>query len=229
MDNSHGGILKTFKYSVFSEIATSFVHEMKNPISAITLGMEFFDMSLAEGDPQKETLRSIYKSSEKLNALLDNLLVYYQNGNSEKTPFKISQIARQAVSLVNYFTTRHQVKVEITEAVQEPWITSRASLVMQGLVYLMVWSAKRMPQGGKMLIEVLPEGQSVVLNFHDQGPALDAGQRARIMNPELPLGPNADDLGPQLARHLFQENGAEFKLNAGQPEALLFSVKFNNQ
>jgi len=229
MENNYGGILKTFKYAVFSEIATSFVHEMKNPISAITLGMEFFDMNLADGDPQKETLRSIYRSSEKLNALLDSLLVYYQNGNTEKTPVSISQIVRQAVSLVNYFTTRHQVKVEITDSPQEPWITSRASLMMQGLVYMMVWSAKRMPQGGKMLIEVLPEGQSVVLNFHDQGPALDAGQRARIMNPELPLGPNADDLGPQLARHLFQENGAEFKLNAGQPDTMLFTVKFKNQ
>ncbi|MHB8156455.1 MAG: sensor histidine kinase [Desulfocucumaceae bacterium] len=229
MDNSHSGVLKTYKYSVFSEIATSFVHEMKNPISAISLGMEFFDMNLAEGDPQKETLRSIHKSSEKLNALLDNLLVYYQNGNSEKTPVKISQIARQAVSLVNYFTTRHQVRVEITEASQEPWINSRSNLVMQGLVYLMVWSAKRMPQGGKILVEILPEGQSVTMNFHDQGQALDAGQRARIMNPELPLGPNADDLGPQLARHLFQENGAEFSLNSGQTEGLLFSVKFNLQ
>ncbi|MBI4726291.1 HAMP domain-containing histidine kinase [candidate division TA06 bacterium] len=229
MDNSHGGILKTYKYAVFSEIATSFVHEMKNPISAITLGMEFFDMSLAEGDPQKETLRSIYKSSEKLNALLDNLLVYCQNGNFEKTPFKISQVARQAVSLVNYFTTRHQVKVEITEALQEPWITSRASLVLQGLVYLMVWSAKRMPQGGKIIIEILSGGQSVILKFHDQGPVLNAGQRDRIMNPELPLGPNADDLGPQLARRLFLENGAEFNLNAGQPKAPLFSVKFSNQ
>jgi len=228
MDNSYGGILKTYKYAVFSEIATSFVHEMKNPISVITLGMEYFDMSLADGDPQKETLRSIYKSSEKLNALLDNLLVYYQNGNSEKTLFKISQVTRQAVSLVNYFTTRHQIKVEISEAPQEPWITNRASLVMQGLVYLMVWSAKRLPQGGKIFIEILPEGQSVVLNFRDQGPLLDAGQRARIMNPELP-GPNADDLGPQLARHLFLESGAEVSLNSGQPEALLISIKFNNQ
>lgn len=229
MDNSQSGILKNFKYAVFSELATSFVHEMKNPISAITLGMEFFDMSLADGDPQKETLRSIYKSSEKLNTLLDNLLVYYQNGNSEKTSFKVSQVAIQAVSLVNYFTTRHQVKVEISESAQEPWVTSRASLVMQGLVYLMVWSAKRMPQGGKITIEVLPEGQSAVLKFTDQGPALDPGQRSRIMNPELPLGPNADDLGPQLARHLFQENGGEFNLNDGLPEGLLFSVKFNNQ
>jgi len=229
MDNSHGGILKTFKYAVFSEIATSFVHEMKNPISAIILGMEFFDMSLTEGDPQKETLSSIYKSSEKLNVLLDNLLVYYQNGNSEKTSFKISQVARQAVSLVNYFTTRRQVKVELSEAPQEPWITSRASLVMQGLVYLMVWSAKRMSQGGKIFIEIIPEGPSVMLKFHDQGPMLDPGQRARIMNPALPLGPNAEDLGPQMARHLFLENGAEFNLNAGQPEELLFSVKFNNQ
>ena len=173
-------------------------------------------MNLAEGDPQKETLRSIHKSSEKLNALLDNLLVYYQNGNAEKTPVRVSQIARQAVSLVNYFTTRHQVKVEITDTPQEPWINSRSNLLMQGLVYLMVWSAKRMPQGGKIMIEVLPDGQSVVLNFRDQGPVLDLGQRDRIISPELPLGPNADDLGPQL-------------LKADQPEGLLFTVKFNNQ
>ena len=229
MENSNSGVLKAFKYAVFSEIATSFVHEMKNPVSAITLGMEFFDMSLADGDPQKETLKSVYRSSEKLNALLDNLMMYYQNGNSEKALFNISQTTRQAVSLVNYFVTRHQVKVEISEAPDEPWITNRASLVLQGLVYLLVWSAKRMPQGGKIFIEVLPEKQSVVLKFHDQGPALNPEQRFRIMNPELPLGPNADDLGPQLARHLFLETGAEFNLNAGQPEELLFSVKFNNQ
>jgi two-component system, OmpR family, phosphate regulon sensor histidine kinase PhoR len=229
MDNNHSGILKTYKYAVFSEIASSFVHDMKNPISAITLGMEFFDMGLPDGDPQKETLRSVYKSSEKLNSLLDNLLSYYQNGNSEKAPFKVSQVARQAVSLVNYFITRNQVKVEITEVPQEPWITTRASQVLQGLVYLLVWSAKRMPEGGQITMGTSPEGQGVVLVFRDQGPVLNPGQRDRITSPELPLGPNADDLGPQLARHLFLENGAEFSLGTGQAGEPLLTVKFNNQ
>jgi signal transduction histidine kinase len=229
MENSSSGLLKSYKFAVFSEIATSFVHEMKNPISAITLGMEFFDMSLGEQDPQRATLKSIYKSSEKLNTLLDNLLLYYQNGSSQPVPIKLSQTAEQAVTLINYFVTRGQVKVAWEVQAEEPWISAKSNQILQAMVYLMVWSAKRMTGGGELKLRFEERQGGAVFMLYDSGPTLNSQQKERIMNLGLPANTGAEELGPQIARMLLAENGAVFEIGENAGAQALFTVKFTNK
>jgi signal transduction histidine kinase len=222
MDSNTNGLVKSYKFAVFSEIATSFVHEMKNPISAITLGMEFFDMSLNEQDPQRTTLRNIYKSSEKLNYLLDNLLLYYQNGSSQASPVKLSQVAEQSLSLTNYYTNRNQIKVELTVSEGEPWVNLKANQIMQALVYLTIWSVKRMPGGGTITFGFRPVENGVELFMRDQGPVLNPQQRNRL--PELAM--SGDDTGLGISLLLMAENGASVVLGDGETDSNLLTARF---
>jgi signal transduction histidine kinase len=152
-----------FKYHVFSDIVPSIVHELKNPLSAITLGLEFFGLNLPENDPRKSAINNSSIAAEHINILLDAMLMYCQNSGQPRQLIDLRDLTGKAVSLVNYYVTRKGVSVAVANGGSLPMIGGYGNHVLQALVYLIVFFADSTPKGGRIDLAFEHRDDEVIL------------------------------------------------------------------
>lgn len=160
-----------YKYKAFSEIASSVVHEMKNPLSAITLGMEYLQLGRKDNAQQTDVIKNIASAVSRLNMMLENLHLFFSKGEDSvrKSPVKLSEVINKARSLLNYHLTRHQVQLEVKTIADEPWIIGNESQLMTFFFLAITELMPRADGGGRITFRLSSDAGGLSIEADVQG------------------------------------------------------------
>jgi C4-dicarboxylate-specific signal transduction histidine kinase len=135
------------KYLIFKEIIAAVVHDMKNPLSAITLGLEFIQMVDGGGQVPPQAIKGALISAERMDQLLDALSMYFHDEAEPATAVDLSHILKKAQLLINYYMARSQIKFKLEAPENERAVLANVNQSFQALVMLLVAMARRAAPG----------------------------------------------------------------------------------
>jgi hypothetical protein len=163
--------VKIVKYKAFNEIASSVVHEMKNPLSAITLGLEYIQLGSAEAKAKADVFSNISTAVGRLNEMLENLRLIFsdESESGKRTPLKISEILGKTKGLMNYYLTKNHIHFEINADGDEPWIIGNEGQLMTIFFLAAAWLIRRAESGSSMVFQLAPENGSIKVMAVSQG------------------------------------------------------------
>lgn len=195
------------KYTVFKEIVASLIHDLKNPLSAITLGLEYIQLN-AEGRVPPDAIKGAMASAARIDQLLDAVSLYFQDDDTPPTAVPLSYIFGKARLLVGYYYSRRQIVLKSDEASSDRSLLLHFNKVFQGIVLLLVGLAKRVGLAGTVAVSMKEQDgwQTMILAI---------GQSAAEYPTEAPANADADPLTDacfELARGLFQGSGIEIAI-----------------
>jgi C4-dicarboxylate-specific signal transduction histidine kinase len=135
------------KYLIFKEIIAAVVHDMKNPLSAITLGLEFIQMVGGEGKVPPQAISGALTSAARMDQLLDALSLYFHDEAEAATAVELSHVITKAQLLVNYYMARNQIKFKLENLGDEKAVLANINQTFQALVMLLVAMARHAASG----------------------------------------------------------------------------------
>jgi two-component system response regulator AtoC len=226
LEAQRADLLDSYKYAVLGEISSSLVHEMKNPLSAITLGVEFLGMCTASDDKLQKALGSISKSVERLNMILENLSLYSRDSSDTKSTALLSDIIKKAAGLVNYYLAGKKVKLEINNGEYEKPVMVNQGQIQQALVDLLVFQSKKMDKGGDINIAVNHRDDEMAITMHSPWLVIDQAELAGLMEPALISWQPGRDLSLNLARRLLEENNCRLQVVSSPDRGTEFEMNF---
>jgi hypothetical protein len=204
------------KYAIFREIISSVIHDLKNPLSAITLGLEFIEMN-STGKIPPQAISGAISSAARIDQLLDALSMYFHDDDTPPTAVPFAHLLNKARLLVGYYFSRNQVKFTIEEGGSDQSVLVNLNQAYQGMVLLLVGLAKRCIHGTdiRATISGNGEGQAVAFALTLPDAAVTAGGSAPAQA-DIDFSAVCFD----TARGLFQATGIELSLPAAwQPPA----------
>jgi hypothetical protein len=145
------------KYIIFKEILSSVIHDLKNPLSAITLGMEFIGMN-ASGKVSPQTIESVISSATRIDQLLDALSMYFYDDDAPPTTAPLGHLLAKARLLVGYYFSRNQIKFTIEEGASDRSVLVTLNQAYQGMVLLLIGLANRCVRGTSIRAAIRSEG-----------------------------------------------------------------------
>jgi DNA-binding response OmpR family regulator len=226
LEAQRGDLLDSYKFAVLGEISSSLVHEMRNPLSAITLGVEYFGMCIGGDEKLKKALNSISKSVERLNNIIDNLSLYSKENTGTQSTVLLSDIIDKAVGLINYYLAAKKIKVEFNNGDYEKPVLVNLGQIQQALVDILVFQSKKMNGGGEIKIEIKNRDGEMALEIFNASLKVDLKELEKMMEPNLDSWQPGHDLSLNLARRLLEENLCRFKVQ-NQRDGTLFDLDFN--
>lgn len=196
------------KYAIFREIIASVIHDLKNPLSAITLGLEFIEMN-AGGKIPPQAVSGAISSAARINQLLDALSMYFHDEDAPPTAVPLAHLLSKARLLVGYYFSRNQIKFNIMEGGSDQSVLVNLNQAYQGMVLLLVGLAKRCAHGTDIRAAVSGDGdwQSVEFALSQPEPVGTAGDRSAAAA-DVDFSAVCFD----TARGLFQATGIELSL-----------------
>jgi two-component system CheB/CheR fusion protein len=148
-------------------------HELRNPLGAIVTATTLLKEDGAEAEPRARLLGTLERQSQQMARLLDDLLeasrVTQNKIELRKTAVELTAAVREAAEAVRDVTEGRDLTFETSIPDEAMYVEADPTRLQQIQMNLLSNAAKYTPQGGRVRLELLREGDEAVIRVSDTG------------------------------------------------------------
>jgi signal transduction histidine kinase len=213
---SRDELIRQERINTLGRIASSIVHDLRNPLAAIYGGAEMLvDIDNLPASHTKRLSQNIYRASRQVLMLLDDLMALVRGKSPVIEICRMSEIVEDAWSAVASQAEAANVGFQVSgeAALDAPMERARIERVFTNLFANAI---QAMPDGGAISVEVAKEHGSAIVTVRDTGPGIPVAIRSKLFQPFTSAGKsNGSGLGLALSRQTVLAHGGDLWLEDG--------------
>ncbi len=202
-------LIRSERISTIGRLATSIVHDLRNPLATIYGGAEMLLYSeLSEAQTQR-LAGNMFGASRRIQELLQDLLDLGQGKAGAIRPCELREIAGSVAGSLESVAAAQQVRIalEIPEGLELALDRRRIERVFLNLIGN---ALEAMPEGGTIAVSAAAAPDAVVVTVSDTGPGIAPEIRSRLFQPFVTAGKKGGmGLGLALARQAVVDHGGD--------------------
>jgi len=218
------------KLATVGQLATSFAHELKNPIAGINATMQILEEDFPANDRRREIFNEIRRQISRMNKAVDDLLRYARPAVPQLSPTRMHREIERAILLLQPQVRKQ--RVEIVSRVPEdlPELMVDPELIQQVLMNICINALQAMPAGGRL--EISARGQrtnhqeGVSVRIQDTGKGIPPAHRSRIFEPFFTTKHTGTGLGLSICSKIMDQHGGTIQVESEEGKGTAFTLFF---
>jgi signal transduction histidine kinase len=175
------------KLSALGLLAAEVAHEIRNPLTVMTMLYHSLDLNFPAGDPREKDALILREKMDHLNKIVEQILDFARSTEPKFTPVRLNELIDD-LSLL----TRHKLQNQNIQLVRKldphlPPVPADATQLEQAFLNLTLNAVEAMPEGGKLTITTRAApgakggtgGAEVMIEFKDTGAGMTEEQSRR--------------------------------------------------
>lgn len=215
-----------------SNFLLSVTHELKSPIASARLQLETLLIRDIDKAKQREILVNAISDTDRLNALVENILVAAQ---IDKSNFVLH---RQTVNVSQYITqllARPGIAGDhkLHSVIQPDIFMEIDNINFASIVLNLIDNAcKYSSAGSKITVELKKTDRKIYLNVMDEGKGISDEEKKRVFEKFYRVGDEktrtskGTGLGLYIVNYLVQQHGGTIKILDNKPKGVIFVIEF---
>ncbi len=208
-------------------------HDLRNPITAISLGIASLLRREDLAERALKTLVRIQSSAERASRMVRDLLDFTKarlgGGISlYRMPMELHHLTRAVVDEARMSFPEREVRLEASGDGQGEWDSDRVAQILTNLI---TNALKYSPPGTPVLVRTLGEPESVVLEVHNQGLPIPLAVLDHLFQPMRRGTSQADSVGRSIGLglfivdHIVRAHGGTIDVRSSEAEGTTFGVR----
>jgi two-component system, NtrC family, sensor histidine kinase HydH len=206
------------KLAALGQMAGVMAHELRNPLTSLKGNAQLLAEMLDEGSRQKEKATLVVAEAVRIERLTHDLLAFVRDGG---VFFRAVSPATLLDRALRDFP-RSRVVYDLVGAPATIWVDeARLSAALGNLVQ----NAIQATEGDELVqIRVAAADGALVIEVHDTGPGIVAGDEERIFEPFFTTRLQGTGLGLAVARRAVEEQGGTLRAGASPGGGSVFRI-----
>jgi len=176
-------LVQSEKLSSLGQLAAGIAHEINNPLTNASLGIQTLKKKLMGGNVKPEVvkkLEAVEKNIDQASVIARELLQFYHTGGENLAPVNINKVIDGSLTLLTY-----KMKNIDLERNQEsvPDIMGVHGKLVQVFVNVLSNSVEAMPKGGRIRIATVQKNDQVQVSVTDTGSGIAKENLSRVFDP----------------------------------------------
>ncbi|MED3573004.1 ATP-binding protein [Cytobacillus praedii] len=198
-------MIQTDKLSALGLMASSFAHEVNNPLATIHVYAEDLIDRLEQYDDDLDEvemalyLKKIKENTDRCKRITGNLLNFSRKSNWKVSQFDIKEIIQNSISLVEYSLKKKNVLLDLSIQEEMPYMVGDSIKLMQVLVNLINNSIDAINQDGTVAISASLQNRDFVFKIKDNGCGIPDHEMQKIFDPFFTTKPVGKGTGLGLS------------------------------
>jgi signal transduction histidine kinase len=223
LEGAQRELIRHERISTVGRLASSIVHDLRNPLAAIYSGSEMMVDSELPPAHNKRLAVNIYNASRRILEMLQELLDASKGKRGERESCNILDLVQTAVLSQETAAGHIRFAVEVPEDLEAIVERTRMERVF---VNLIANAVEVMPNGGTVAIRAGRENGQMHITVADQGPGIAKEIQDELFQPFSSFGKrNGLGLGLALSRETVLDHGGDIWATSGAPRGAVFHVK----
>ena len=216
-------IQRAEKFYVISELAASFAHEIRNPLTTIYGFIQLVHKNEISETHKDEYLQVILQELEKAQLIIDDYLSLGKPQNNVKDSLDIRLIVNQVINNISPLASLHNIEIKssINDSLS---INANADKIKQCLINIIKNGIEAMANGGMLRINVKKGKNSIVIEIIDSGIGMSPEEVKRIAMPFYSLKEEGTGLGTMIAYGIIKELNGDIEIKSEKGKGTCFSI-----
>ena len=219
------------KMIILGKLTARLTHELRNPLSAIKLNLDYLKMFSDElPSHANDTIDSTIEAFERVHYLIENILDFSRQSYQSDSDCDINEISRRAISIVKGTPGpgEWQIKTDLDENI--PLLNFNNNELLQVFLNLMTNAIEACENS--CLIEIksyFNNDGDVVWSIKDSGVGIEENDRVNIFNDFFTKKVNGTGLGLGVCKRILESKNAELTFESSNGNGTAFYIKFKSE
>ena len=208
-------IVKAEKDAAWKEMARQIAHDIKNPLTPITLSLDLLERARRERAPGsneilERTMGLMRRQVENLRQIANDFYEFTGGRKANPRPLELVALLEEVLHLHDAWAVERGVTIQREGAGATVWADE--GKLRRVFVNLVSNALQAMPEGGQLLVETAIEDGRARVSIRDTGTGIASEARAHLFEPYFTTKSEGTGLGLAIARRSIEEMGGEIEL-----------------
>ena len=226
-------LVRSERLAAIGRIAAQITHEIRNPLSSISLNAEELGERLREqplegaaGSAAAAALcDAIVREVDRLAAVTEEYLRYARVPKPQVVRADLNETVRDLLDFVRPELVAAGVRLEQKLDPDLPEVAADVAQIRQLLLNLVRNAREAMPGGGTLFVGTRAADGAAVVEVRDSGPGIEPARLGRIFDPFFTTKERGTGLGLALAQEIAQEHGGELTCASSPGQGTTFTLR----
>jgi signal transduction histidine kinase len=212
------------KFTATGRIARTIAHEVRNPLTNITLASEQLRES-AETDDSAMLLDMIVRNSVRINQLVSDLLNATKAIELNLQKISINKILDDTLALAADRIDLGGVKVEKQYARERCDVAVDERIIKVAFLNIIVNAIEAMEKNkGRLILRTKKEGDKCLIEIEDNGSGMDKDTLQKLFEPYFTQKPKGNGLGLTNCQNIILSHKGKIEVKSQPGKGSLFTV-----
>lgn len=217
------------QFAEIAALAGGLAHEIKNPLSTISLNLDLLAEDVASGESPRDRrmlkkILAVQQECRRLEAILDDFLKFARVGELDVSEGDLNQVVRDFLEFYQPELAQNGVEVSPHLAPDLPAVRLDRDLFRQVLLNLVLNAQQAMPRGGIIEVQTRYRNRRIELDIIDNGCGMDEQTRSRIFDVFFSTKPAGSGLGLATVKRIVEAHGGRVTVDSAPARGTRFTV-----
>lgn len=219
------------QYAEIAALAGGLAHEIKNPLSTISLNLELLVEDIAESESPRDRrmlkrIQSVQRECQNLELILDEFLTFARVGQLELVASDLNQVVREFIEFYQPEAAAQGMEISPHLSPDLPPVSLDRPAFRQVLMNLALNAQQAMPRGGLLELQTRLRDDRVHLDFIDNGIGIDPHALPRIFEVFFSTKPGGSGLGLPTVKKIIEAHGGQISVESEPGRGTRFTISF---
>ena len=203
-------VLHRERLSALGNLAAAVAHEVRNPLNAISMGLQRLKVEFQPTDAQEHYSRLtelMLGEAQRINSIVEQFLSLARPIEINAEALPLPEVLKELAALQDSEAKRSKVQIRVVAAPNLPALKADPDLLTQVLLNLMLNGLQAMPDGGTLTLEAKTSNGNFLIAVTDTGTGITAENQRRIFEPYFTTKAKGTGLGLAISRRIIEAHG----------------------
>ncbi|MEC7754558.1 MULTISPECIES: ATP-binding protein [unclassified Roseivirga] len=219
-------LLLAEKLSMTGKIARSIAHEVRNPLTNLSLALEQLKDEVPEHLEDAELYFNIIgRNARRIEELISGLLESSKPKALSLENSQVNEVVKAAVQMVEDRINLQQMKLELQLHEGLPAVALDKDQMKMALVNLMINAIEAMKAGeGVLRVSTLQQQQHILIHIEDNGKGISKENQKKLFDPFFTAKKGGMGLGLTSVQNIVQSHLGEIKVTSEEDQGTRFTI-----
>jgi two-component system cell cycle sensor histidine kinase/response regulator CckA len=226
-------LLQGEKMMMMGALAAGIAHDIRNPLAAISINLQYLLQRLGDEGPEHEALDSSLEGTRRIEEIIENTLNLARLSPPALKKEDVNAIVNRSLWFTRIPSQQKHLHTEVLLADNLPLIVADPQQIQQVLLNLLQNAIDASPSEGTLTIctrldasDDASQGKSVVVCIRDEGSGIPPEKMDQLFKPFFTTKVNGTGLGLALSHHIMQQHGGEIRVESTSEGGTTMNVVF---
>lgn len=212
-------LIQAEKMTLMGRLAAGIAHEIRNPLSAISLHLQYMVFKTQDHPELCDSLRDALEGTKRIEAVIENTLNLARVTPPVLMEHQMNDLVPQVLGFVTPSVQQNDISFTTSYAPDLPLIHIDAKQIQQVVLNLLQNAIDASPVGGivelstGLVVLTEPAAEFVQLSVRDHGPGLSAEQRKHLFEQFFTTKAGGTGLGLSISRQIVEKHKGEIRID----------------
>ncbi|MGD8629035.1 MAG: ATP-binding protein, partial [bacterium] len=200
------------KLRLLSRFMSSVAHEIKNPLTGISAGVQYLAKKLRPGLAEDETVEFILAEINRLNRIVDDLYKIARPPELVIMPINLNEVVGKSLLCLSELVAKKRLTV--TQDLHEgiPEFDADPDRLQQILINIIKNAIEATPDQGDLFMETWTDELRAFVRISDSGPGIPDEAMEHLFEPFYSTKERGTGLGLCISQRIIDEHGGKIRV-----------------